>query len=231
MTIREKKQSIRHDILKKRAAIPSESISNIERETCPKIIRFLDAITENIKKDKISFEQSSTNDLLNHAQAIHRCTIMSYMSYKNEFPTHNLNAEILRAGYRLMLPYTDYNFSIIPYAVDSLDKLSKSSIGIYEPDISQCKAGKLSDIDIILMPGIAFDKSGNRIGFGKGCYDRFIAPAFVSSNTKAFNMHRPMLIALAYEFQVFESLPFEQNDIPCDAIITEHEIKRMPVQL
>ncbi|MBD3249381.1 5-formyltetrahydrofolate cyclo-ligase [Candidatus Woesearchaeota archaeon] len=68
------------------------------------------------------------------------------------------------------------------------------------------------DVDIVIIPGIAFDKSGNRLGYGSGFYDIFLQDI---TSTK---------VALAYEFQIFNNIPSEPHDITMDYIITEKRI-------
>ena len=157
------------------------------------------------------------------APGARRFTVMSYMSYKNEFPTHELNKKILEAGYRLVLPFTDSDFNIIPCIVDSYDDLVISKLGIPEPVPAQCAVAALDDIDVILMPGVAFDTAGNRIGFGKGCYDRFIA----AGEEHGTGARIPLIAALAYDMQVISSVPSEETDRPCDVMITESGIRRI----
>jgi 5-formyltetrahydrofolate cyclo-ligase len=193
-----KKQSLRSEMLKKRALLDSEYVKETETKSVPVIMSFLNRIA---------------------ATGIDKCrqlTVMSYMSYKNEFPTHMLNREIISAGFRLVLPYTDSDFNIIPCVTESLDDLIKSDMGIYEPSPQKSIHADISEIDIIIMPGVVFDCYGNRIGFGKGCYDRFIA-----------NMPRmPLTVGAAYDFQVLADIPYEENDVPCSTIITENRIIR-----
>ncbi len=216
MTAQEKKQELRHEMLKKRSALRPEYIKNTETKTVSEIMDFL-----------------RINALSAGAPGARKFTVMSYMSYKNEFPTHELNKKIINAGYRLVLPYTDSDFNIIPCIIDSYDDLVISKLGIPEPVPAQCAVAALDDIDVILMPGVAFDTAGNRIGFGKGCYDRFISSGSArradKDGTENVNADAriPLLAALAYDFQVVDELPSEPTDMPCSAIITENGIYRI----
>lgn len=212
MTEQEKKHALRREMLKKRAALTQEFINDAESKNIDIIINFL----------KLKAADSEKNDKISAASEPHntpyKFTIMSYMSYKNEFPTHKLNKKILENDWQLVLPYTDSNFNIIPCIIESYDSLVESPLGIPEPVPALCKKADIKDIDIIIMPGVAFDLNGNRIGFGKGCYDRFLA------DPDADPARRPALIALAYEMQLTQNVPAEPTDIPCDMIITEDRI-------
>ena len=223
MTAHEKKQELRREMLKKRASLLPEYIKNTETETVPIIMDLLKtaaaAAAEHCAPQRGTGAQAPDD----RAPGARRFTVMSYMSYKNEFPTHELNKKILESGYRLVLPFTDSDFNIIPCIVDSYDDLVISKLGIPEPVPAQCAVAALDDIDVILMPGVAFDTAGNRIGFGKGCYDRFIA----AGEEYGTGAHSPLLAALAYDMQVISSVPSEETDRPCDVMITESGIRRI----
>lgn len=213
-------------MLKKRSALPREYIKNTETDTVPAIMEFLSSAAASAAEQASHGDAHGSiavtkNDAASYgAQGARRFTVMSYMSYKNEFPTHELNKKILEAGFRLVLPYTDSDFNIIPCIVDAYEDLVISKLGIPEPVPARCAIADLSDIDVILMPGVAFDEHGNRIGFGKGCYDRFIAEGSANAGARV-----PLLAALAYSFQVIDSIPSEATDMPCGVIITESGIK------
>ncbi len=141
-------------------------------------------------------------------------TIMSYSAFKKEFPTAELNRFIRDAGYTLVLPYTDRDFRIHPLIVDDRTVFRISGLGIEEPDLSSCRETDPSQIDLVIMPGIAFDCQGYRIGFGKGCYDQFLP--FLHPDTS--------VIGLAYDFQVLDRIPAEEHDRKADHIVTERRI-------
>jgi 5-formyltetrahydrofolate cyclo-ligase len=82
----------------------------------------------------------------------------------------------------------------------------ESFFGILEP-----KTGKLVDpaeIDFAIIPGVAFDKKGNRLGRGKGFYDRTL-----------HKLTRAIKVGIAYEFQLIDSVPVSEHDIPVDKVI------------
>ena len=233
MTAHEKKQELRREMLKKRASLLPEYIKNTESETVPIIMDLLKTAAASAAEHSAPQRGAGAHAPDDRAPGARMFTVMSYMSYKNEFPTHELNKKILEAGYRLVLPFTDSDFSIIPCIIDSYDDLVISKLGIPEPVPAQCAVAALDDIDVILMPGVAFDTAGNRIGFGKGCYDRFIASGSAQRADKNEkenengNINKntgtciPLLAALAYDFQIVDKIPPEPTDIPCNAIITE----------
>ena len=146
-------------------------------------------------------------------------TVMLYSSFKNEPGTEILIREALRAEKTAVLPFTDPEFQIIPYIVPSLEEkyFQTSPLGIREPSPAACERANPEKIDLILFPGVVFDQSGNRIGFGKGCYDRFL---------RKLDPDVPRW-ALAYDFQVLEHIPSEKTDIPASALVTETGIRNI----
>ena len=144
-------------------------------------------------------------------------SVMAYMSFRGEFPTEDFCKKILDSGSELILPYTDENFIIHPCRIPDLGSLRISRLGIKEPDPMIHPEVSADVPDVIVMPGLAFDRTGNRIGFGRGCYDRFLA-----------DRKRPvLLIGAAYDFQITDGrLPSEPSDIPVQYLVTESGLSR-----
>lgn len=138
-------------------------------------------------------------------------TVMVYLSAFKEPATDEMIKRLNSAGKRLAAPisHTD-TFTITPAYLGSPDSLTAGAYGIQEP--SECLEAAVSDIDIALIPGIVFDKTGARIGFGKGYYDRFLAG------------FKGLKIGICYDFQVFDRIPSSFHDVKMDLIITEKRI-------
>ena len=83
----------------------------------------------------------------------------------------------------------------------------KGAFSVYEPDSAEL--ADINEIDVVIVPGVAFDKSGTRIGFGKGCYDRFLKQ--ISS----------VKIGFCYEFQICDKIIADEHDINMDYLVTE----------
>ncbi len=98
------------------------------------------------------------------------------------------------------------------YFIDDLDGLIPGPFGIPEPDPETCPPAAVSDADLIIVPGLLFDRHGNRLGYGKGFYDRFLA------QTQALK------IAVAFSVQLIDAVPVTAHDIPVDMIITEQGV-------
>ena len=104
------------------------------------------------------------------------------------------------------------DYSLILSKLNSFEDLVEGPYGILEPKKEKIKEISFDEIDLIIIPGIVFDLKGNRIGHGKGFYDRLL------KNTKV------SIIALAFEFQIIGKIPVDKNDKPVDIIITEKRI-------
>lgn len=137
--------------------------------------------------------------------------VMVYMSSFNEPDTSAIVKYLIDNNIKVVVPISNVNdFTITPSYISCLDDLKKGAYGIYEPDVIY--KAKLDDIDLILVPGIAFSKSGDRIGFGKGYYDKLL---------QNFSGKK---VGICYDFQVIESVPASKHDIKMDMIVTEERI-------
>lgn len=141
--------------------------------------------------------------------------IMTYVSFKNEVSTIDIINELLKMGKEIIVPICDTkDYTLIPSRILSMDELSVSYFGIMEPKEPFIRPVDPKDIDVILVPGLAFDRNRNRLGHGKGFYDRFLRGVKDDA----------IKIALAYDFQILDSIPVEDWDIPMDLIITNKGI-------
>lgn len=137
--------------------------------------------------------------------------IMSYMPYGKEVNLLPLNDFILEQGKELCIPRVSGNSGMDAVKIYNLeDNLVRGYFGIPEP-IPTLKPVNPDKIDLILVPGLAFDLSGNRLGHGKGYYDRFLQKC----TEKTFT------IGIAYDLQVFDLIPHSSHDVKLKALVTE----------
>lgn len=143
-------------------------------------------------------------------------TVFVYMDFKNEVNTTGFIKEMLNEGKRVVIPYTDIvNTVIIPVELHDLEKdLKISPFGYLEPKKEKIIPFEPKEFDLIIVPGVVFDRKLNRIGFGKGYYDRILIN----------KRHDAKAVAIAYELQVLEEIPCEEHDVKMDMIITEEHI-------
>lgn len=135
-------------------------------------------------------------------------TVMIYMSFRSEPETAELAEDILKRGKRLIVPKckTDTN-EILPCEINSLSELETGSYGILEPRGTNI-CGK-SEIDIVLVPALAFDRAGCRLGYGGGYYDRFL---------KDFG---GLSAGLCYSECLTDRLPRGEFDVCADIVLTD----------
>lgn len=174
------------------------------------------AINEKDRKeyDKQIFELIINNDRFKNADKI-----LLYCSYKTEISTQRLIDFCLENKKPLYLPYTDKNFNINFYRVDSRDSLIKNSLGILEPDISLCrKLIEVTSDTMCIVPMLAGNFKGHRLGYGKGCYDRFL------KNFKGFKM------GLVLSSCLFDADFSEKTDVPLNSFATENKVIYFHIQ-
>ena len=103
-------------------------------------------------------------------------------------------------------------FELFHSQLKSFDNLSSGSLGVLEPSHEVRIAMTPESFDLVIIPGVAFDRQGGRLGYGKGYYDRFL------EQTDAFRL------AIAFDFQIIEKVPTEKHDVPMNGILTEDGI-------
>ena len=138
-------------------------------------------------------------------------TVMFYMSTNKEVRTEAAVRDALAAQKKVVVPISDLdNERILPSKLESLDALRPGAYGILEPILrEEVKAG---EIGLVIVPGLAFDEEGNRIGYGMGFYDKFLKRV---SGKK---------IGLAYEMQIVDKIRTAEKDVCVDKIITEERV-------
>jgi 5-formyltetrahydrofolate cyclo-ligase len=136
-------------------------------------------------------------------------TVFFYISYNGEVFTHDMIREsFLRKN--VIVPISNIkDETLILSQLKSWDELTVGTYRILEPRIEKIRRIEPSEIDLIIVPGVAFDKSGNRLGHGKGYYDKLL------QNTNA------KTVGLAFEFQIVNEVPTESHDKAIDILITE----------
>lgn len=139
--------------------------------------------------------------------------IYVYHAFRNEVDTCNIIQYGFDHGIEICLPKI-HDKTMDFYKITSYKQLKKGYMGILEPDETARKVELHHGI--VIVPGTAFDNNCNRMGYGGGYYDRFL---FKNPNLTK--------IGIAYDFQIFDTIPVESYDIPMDYVITENTtIKR-----
>lgn len=168
------------------------------------------------KKEVLEKSQAITKQLIASSLWQSHDTIMLYLSFGHEVDTEALFKRGWEEGKKLLIPICLADGHTIQASkIDHLDQLVLNQYKIRElpPDLIQPVAPE--DIQLCVVPGIAFDKQGNRLGFGAGYYDRFLA---------RLNPATPK-VALAFTKQLsMEPLPTDPYDLPMDYICTDQAL-------
>jgi 5-formyltetrahydrofolate cyclo-ligase len=135
--------------------------------------------------------------------------VMFYISFGGEVNTQDMIKEARRLGKIVAVPVCKkHKITIRPCILLNKARLKNGPYGICEPAVKEYI--KLEDLDLVIVPGIAFDKKGNRLGRGKGCYDYFLDRVTLKTAS----------IGLAFDFQILPSLPTTSTDIKIGRVIS-----------
>ena len=137
--------------------------------------------------------------------------VMFYVSKDYEVDTHKMIDESIAMGKKVVVPITlKEEKTLRPSELrDRKRELVKGHYGIHQPHEKHIRPVPLEEVDLMVVPGIAFDKSGHRLGHGGGYYDRFLEKAPPTVFT----------VGLAFSFQIVDELPRHDTDIPVDKVI------------
>ena len=185
-----KKSELREEISKKVAALSAQEISEKTKAIETRLFDFA-----NFLESKIA---------------------LMYVNNNGEVHTGNILRRAYDYGKIVVLPaFNTENYDMTLLKVDNLDKdLQEGPRGILEPNEIRCKIVPIERIDIAIIPAIALDEKGGRIGSGEGYYDRLI-PRLAITTRK---------VALALEQQIVPQIPIESHDKHVDIIITEDRV-------
>ncbi|MBI5213871.1 MAG: 5-formyltetrahydrofolate cyclo-ligase [Nitrospirae bacterium] len=171
------------------------------------------------RRDSIIAETKRLNDLkikekvlaLPEFGAAHK--ILLYASFRSEVDTLDLLKYCLNSGKVIALPKVDNdNGRLTLYRMEDMNEVVAGYMGIPEPQVHEGRRMPVEEMDLIIVPGVAFDWHCNRLGYGKGFYDKLLARGAKAK------------VALAYEEQIVEHIPSEPYDIKMDKIITDKRI-------
>lgn len=146
------------------------------------------------------------SELFNNAQCV-----FVYLSFKSEVDTQMIIEKCFLLGKTVCVPSVKQDGDMDAVRVENINNLVYNKFGIKEP-ADTTKIIDKNYIDLCIVPGSAFDGQLNRIGYGKGFYDRFLQRTEIKK------------VALAFSCQITDSLPVEAYDVKMDAVVTEDKI-------
>lgn len=172
-------------------------------------------LRERMRAQRASYPQERR---LEDAQRVFECvrrltvyrrarTVMAYAAARGELSVQAVMEDILATGRRLVLPRCEGPGVMTARRIRGANELCKGAYGLLEP-MAACEVIAPQEIDLVLAPGIAFDRMGGRLGQGGGYYDRFLP------QTKAYRL------GICYDFALIEAVEGEAHDQKMDALAT-----------
>jgi len=173
----------------------------------------LAALSENEIVEKTSAIEKRLFDFANFLESK---VALLYVNNNNEVTTRNILTRTHAYNKIIVLPaFNTETFAMTLMKVDALEKdLTAGPRGIVEPNPDRCKVVPIERIDIAIIPAVALDEKGGRIGCGEGYYDRLIPNLAITTRK----------VALAFEEQIIQQVPIESHDKHVDIIITDKRI-------
>ena len=175
-----------------------------------------DALAALSEKEIVEKTKAVEKRLFDFANFLEAKVALMYVNNKNEVATNDILKRTHVYNKIIVLPaYNTETYAMTLMKVDSLEKdLSDGPRGILEPNSERCKVVPIDSIDIAIIPGLAFDEKGGRIGTGNGFFDQFIPKLPITARK----------VSLAFEDQMVQQIPMESHDKYVDIIITEKRI-------
>lgn len=171
--------------------------------------RFRKSLTDEEKREKsgIIMRNLTAMDVYKKSRRV-----MVYVSKSDEVDTHELIRLALGEGKEVVVPKVEKRtMSIIPCLIRDFGDLCTGEFSVLEP--KEVNKAEKNRIDFFIIPGIAFDCSGNRVGYGRGYWDRFLA-----------DVEKRHIVGLAFEDQIVHEVDKNSHDVPVSAIVTEKRV-------
>ncbi len=166
--------------------------------------------------DKVNLDQQILDRLYTYKPYTNAETIGLTVAMKGEINTKEIIERAWSEGKRVAVPKCNPKTKQMTfYYLTEWDQLEIVYFGLEEPRPEKTEMCPPDEIELLLVPGLIFDRNGFRIGFGGGYYDRYLKD--YSNST----------VSLAYQFQVVENVPTETFDLPVEAIITDEQIVKV----
>ena len=190
-----------------------EEIGAAKIQTREDIARILSALSAGDLSKKV---RAIENRLFEFANFLESKIALLYINGDNEVQTKNIIQRAYSYNKIVVLPAFDpKTFEMELMKVDKIaQELKPGARGVPEPNAACCKIVPIDRIDIAIIPGIAFDEKGGRIGTGRGYYDRLIPKLAITTRK----------VALTLEEQIVPQVPMESHDKHVDIIITDKRI-------
>ena len=188
--------------------LPTHRLKRAKRALRREILERRDALAVS---DRAASSARICDRLLALPEVQRATTALVFWSFGSEVDTGPILERLEDRGVQVALPRIEGD-DIVPVRYRRGDRLSEAVFGVREPAAGRVLAGP--DVDVVIVPGVAFDREGQRLGYGRGFYDRFLR------STDAFR------VAIGFELQLVDDVPHGRGDVPMDAIVTEAGVTR-----
>lgn len=159
------------------------------------------------KMDKKAFENLIKTEEYKNSE-----NIFVFISFRDEIDTHEAVRYFIKDNKNVFIPYTEEGKEKMRLTrLKDMEDLVPGHFGILSPKKEDLDFIDHNIIDLVLVPGLAFDDEGYRIGYGGGFYDKFFADL----------ISKPKKIGYCYSFQLIDKIPHDDYDIPVDMVITD----------
>ena len=188
------------------------------------------------KDDVLTASIKTAHLVTNDQRYIQADTILAFMSLPNEIQTGLIIEQAIKDGKKVAVPRilnkTDLEFYYINPEIPVLGQMEKNIFSIFEPLQTATKFNIKNEGKqlLILVPGLAFTTTGDRLGHGMGYYDRFLEKllsAYIPNKNEIKGIaikNMPFIAGVCYNFQIYPSLPKEATDVPVDCVFTDQSI-------
>ena len=190
-----------------------EEVQESKSDIRNRVVTAIQALSE---KELAAKTSQIENRLFGFANFLEANISLLYMPQKFVVDTKKIIQRCLNYRKIVALPaFNTEKHEMQPYKVDAFDAdMTLGPRNILEPDPERCKIIPIERIDIAIIPGVALDEKGGRIGSGEGYYDRFIGKLPITTRK----------VALSLECQIVQQVPMESHDRFMDIIITEKRV-------
>lgn len=196
MSVKALKDKLRKQAEAARAALSEAERAERSSSVCGKAIRFLE--------ERLSFAGNGSR------------TLFGYMPFRTELDVAPVLEWCWEQGTTVVVPKVIRDRKLMSlHVIRGYEDLETGRWGIREPRMSAPAWERTADIDAMLVPGLAFDASGGRLGYGGGYYDAFIRRCRENAGKEPFKL------ALAFDAQIVPEVPMDSHDFRVDAILTE----------
>ena len=165
--------------------------------------------------DKDNVSKRITDRVLTTAQYRSAKCVLWYVDVRDEVRTRHSLLEAIASPQKIVVPYCMGN-QLALFHLETMDELEPGKFKILEPRAELRglteKRVATEELDLVIVPGVAFDRNGGRIGHGKGYYDKLL------QNVRDDSLR----VGLAFECQIVDIIPKQSHDVPMDAVVTEN---------